>query len=426
MISIERDYPEITVRENGLSRKVLLYVEETQNDFINALLERDDLRLVLLRFSNCMNFSEQHLRQTQSISSFIWNKNIDFDSELKRLRMFLSGNEIIPDFFYNDSEFNQILAQKIARTLKLPGALSERQAELVRNKIKMKCFIKNIGLRCPHFSPVNSLDEAKSFAARIGYPIIVKWHSGVSSIDVFKVASELELDVLPVDLRDGRYMVEEFRQETIWCIDALTVCGQVQDVFYTWLPYTNLDFAANKRRFTQMSVGQKQENWNFNPYQLTQTIVSGLGVGSGYLHLEVFITEQGEPLICEFAWRTPGDHMISNLSKLYGTDIPSRIVDSFFGVCHKPLPTVGLCVGDVFFPMKDGTVTEISDIQTLRTQLPILAGEVLYSIGDRMESKRKYTDNAGWIQVSASSIAEMLKTIDCIYSSFVLKVTEHE
>ena len=423
---MEHNHLRAKSQESNVDRKnILLYVEETQNDFISALVNRTNIGLVILRFSNCMNFSQEHLRNTRSIPSFIWNKDSEFNFELDRMRIFLRSNEIAPDYFYNDSEFNQILAQKIARSLGVPGALTERQAELVRNKILMKQFVQEIGLRCPRFAPIGSLDEAKHFVAQTGYPVIIKWHSGVSSIDVFKVGSKQELESLPIDLLSGRYMIEEFRRETIWCIDALAVCGRVQDIFYTWLPYTNLDFATSKRRFIQMSIGKKQENWNFDPYQLTQTIISGLGTESGYLHLEVFITDKGEPLVCEFAWRTPGDHMISNLSNLSDADIPGRLADSFFGICHEPFSDVPKCVGDIFLPMKNGRVTAISDLETMRAELPIIAGDIFYSVGDWMIGKHKYTDSAGWIQVSAASISEMLMLVDRVYSLFCLKVEEH-
>lgn len=407
-------------------KPVLLYVEENQNDFVNALVNRTDIRLVLLRFSNCMFFSQQHLQETRAIASFVWNKQADFYVELDRLRYFLQRNELVSDYFYNDSEFNQILAQRIARSLDVPGALSERQAELVRNKILMKQFVNEIGLHCPQFAPVGCLDDAKRFASRTGYPVIIKWHSGVSSIDVFKISSTQELESLPVDFTSGRYMVEEFRSETIWCIDALAVRGYVQDVFYTWLPYTNLDFASSKRRFIQMSVGEKQKHWNFDPHRLTQTIVNALGTQSGYLHLEVFITAQGDPLVCEFAWRTPGDHMISNLSLLYDADIPGRLLDSFFGIYHEPLADTAKCVGDIFLPMKDGKIIAISDIEILREQLPIIDGAIFYCAGDQMSGKHKYTDSAGWVQVSAPSIPEVLELTDCVYSSFCLQVEEYE
>lgn len=424
---MELYYPNATVQKTLSGHKpILLYVEEAQNDFVTALVNRTDIRLVLLRFSNCMFFSQEHLQKTHSIASFVWNKQEAFYVELERLRCFLQSNQLNPDYFYNDSEFNQILAQRIARALDLPGALSERQAELVRNKIIMKQFIGEIGLHCPRFAPIWCVDDAKRFASQTGYPVIIKWHSGVSSIDVFKVSSEKELEMLSIDLTCGRYMIEEFRRETIWCVDALTVCGRVQDVFYTWLPYTNLDFASSKQRFIQLSVGEKQKHWNFDPYQLTQTIVSGLGTQNGYLHLEVFITDHGDPLVCEFAWRTPGDHMISNLSLLYDTDIPGRLVDSFFGIRHEPLATTARCAGDIFLPMKDGIITAISDIGTMCEQIPIIAGEIFYDVGDRMLGKHKYTDSAGWLQVQASSIPEMFALLDRVYTSFCLQVEEYE
>ena len=197
----------------------------------------------------------------------------------------------------------------------------------------------------------------------------------------------------------------------------------MQDVLYTWLPFTNLDFATDKKKFAQIAFGQKPACLRFNPQKLVSDFVRGLGVYCGYLHLEAFITDDGQPIICEYAWRTPGEHMLSNFSLLYGVDIPDRVIDALLQRPAGPLESSDCCVADVFLPMKEGTIVEISDIGQLKECCDILGGEILYKKGDVLVSKHKYTDSTGWVQVCCG-MNGILSKIESVYEAFTLKVVD--
>ena len=402
--------------------KTILYVEETQNAFISAIIKRQDVRIILLRFSNCMFFSREHIKATNHIPTFIIDKDAPEEKEVERLNRFLRTVGGHVDFFYNDSEFNQVYIQRIALALHLPGALTELQATTVRDKYLMKRFIRSIGWNCPDFTLLHSRQDAIACAQRWGFPFIVKWRCGVSSIEVYEVCSLAELDHLQLDYHSGRYMAESYQPEKIWCIDAIVQNGMVVTNLYTWLPYTNLSFAEKKTRFVQLGVGRAQDCWQFDPHKLTQDIVDGLALSSGYLHLEAFVTDGGKPSVCEFAWRTPGDHMLQNHSVIFGTSIENYLLDALLGLPVEPLLDSSDCVADVFLPLKTGTIKKVSGLQELQQKCSILAGEVFYQIGDTITTKRKYTDSGGWVQLKASSIADMMNQIDKVYQTFELEV----
>ena len=345
--------------------KTFLYVEETENALVNALIKRKDIRLILIRFSNCNFFSNEHILLTKHIPTFTLDKSADFMQECARLGVFLKQACDKVDVFYNDSEFNQIYIQKVARQLHLPGALTQLQADIVRDKIQMKDFISHVGLLCPEYVALNSYEDALKCASRWGYPFIIKWRMGVSSIEVYKIESEEQLEKSSLDYTSQKYMAEQFQNEKIWCIDAIVRSGKVIQNLYTWLPFTNLEFAQNKKRFAQLAVGYKQKGWRFDAKEVTQTIISELGLVSGYLHLEVFVTENGIPSICEFAWRTPGEHMLQNFTLLYGESIEDYLINTLLGIPVQPLPEFAQCVADVFLPMTEGKITKISSIEDL-------------------------------------------------------------
>lgn len=405
-------------------RKTILYVEEYENTFVNVLLTRRDIRLILIRFAHCLFFTHEHLEKTKDIPTFLIDKKAPIMIEVHRLHAFLRDNDVTVDFFFNDSEFNQEYVQRVARMLSLPGALSEMQAKIVRDKMAMKDFICKIGYRCPDYQLLGRTEDALMCARNWGYPLIIKWRTGVSSIEVYRVDNQLQLLQLNLDYTSGKYMAEQFCPYKIWCIDAIVSGGQVRNNLYTWLPYTNLDFAKGKKKFAQIAVGQKPDCWEFDPYQLTQRIVSELGLSSGYLHLEAFLSHESEPIICEFAWRTPGDHMLSNFTQLYSTDIPSQIINALLGLPIETIEDSSDCVADVFLPMIEGRIVEISSLEQMKERCSILDGAVFYQAGDVLVSKHKYTDSTGWVQIRAESIGDILKKIDVIYTEFSLRVKD--
>ena len=406
--------------------KTVVYVEESENALAKAVVMRKDINLILIRFSNCTLFSKEHIEVTKNIPTFIIDKSADFEQECSRLKNFLNERCENVDVFYNDSEFNQVYIQKVARVLNFPDTLTEYQALVVRDKYVMKQFIESIGLKCAEYCLVESSDDVERCAEKWKFPFIIKWRIGVSSIEVYKINCQSDIERLKLDYGARKYMAEQFQTDKIWCIDAIVKNGEIFSNLYTWLPFTNLSFAESKTQFTQLSVGYPQKYWKFAPKQVTHSIVKGLKLGSGYLHLEVFVSDEGDPVICEFAWRTPGDHILQNFTILYERSVEDLLIDVLLGKDIQKLETTHICVADVFLPMVDGRIKKITSIEELTKECDIIDGEVLYSEGDVLSSQHRYTDASGWVQLKASGIEEMLEKIENVYSVFTLVVEEIE
>ena len=404
--------------------KTIVYVEESENALADALIKRKDIQLRLLRFTNCRSFSQKHLAETVHIPCFEIDKKQPIAKTCEEVRAFLQETCSRVDVFYNDSDINKIYIQEIARELGLKGALTERQARLVRDKVGMKDFIRQIGLSCPDYLPLSSQEDIRICVEKWGYPFIVKWRTGVSSIEVYKVTSRENLDELGLNFAENRYMAEEYLPHKIWCLDALVAKGSVVQNLYTWLPYPNLDFAKEKRRFCQLAVGSPQEYWKFDAQAMTQRIVTALGVDNGYLHLEAFVSEDGVAKICEFAWRTPGDHMLQNFSHLYGRSVEDCLIDILLELPFSGLPESDCCTADVFLPVRTGTIRNISTLDSLKHSCDILDGEIWYHPGDGLSNRQSYTDSAGWVQVSAVGIDSVLEKVNTVYQNFVLEMEE--
>lgn len=378
------------------------------------------INVVLLRFKQNMLFDKRYLQETSKQLCFILDKDKSISEEVSRFERFCVENNVKIDYFYNDSEYNQEIVQKFASALKLKGSLNEDQARCVRDKAIMKDRLQSIGYRTMTYKELTTLEDGLDFAKKQGgFPIIVKWRRGLSSKEVYKIENTDQLKALNLDYSTKRFIAETFCPFLIWCVDSLVQNGKVVATFLTWLPYTNLSFAEKKEKFAQITVDRQPSEVKFDGSKIVQNIVNELALKDGYLHLEAFVDTLGQPIICEFAWRTSGEHMLLNHGIAFGIDVYSLLIDIMVGKKLPPLKLVGqTCVGDMFLPLSSGKISKISSYDELKNLEGVFAGEIHYKTGDIIESKRQYTHCAGWLQVKGETKDEVLNRMLKVYEKF--------
>jgi biotin carboxylase len=367
-----------------------------------------------------MFFSQAHLDATAGIPCFVFDKEESIEYMVKEFNRFCAKNEIVVNYFYNDSEYNQEKVQRFASLLKLPGALDEYQARCVRDKATMKDKLRELGYRTMLYRKLSSIDDALEFAEELGgFPFIVKWRRGLSSKEVYKIENRKQLEDLQLDYSTERFIAETYCPYLIWCFDSLVQDGKVIGTFLTWLPYTNLSFTEKKEKFAQITVKEYPEHIKFDGKKITQNLVSELGLKNGYMQIEIFVDPYGQPTICEFAWRTAGEHMLSNQSIAFDVDVCFLLIDIMVGRKIQPIPPKGQrCVGDMFLPLTDGVVAKISSYDDLKGLDGVIGGNINYKVGDVVRSKKQYTSCAGWVQVTGGTADEVLSRMLKVYKQF--------
>ncbi|PIQ66345.1 MAG: hypothetical protein COV96_02000 [Candidatus Zambryskibacteria bacterium CG11_big_fil_rev_8_21_14_0_20_42_18] len=407
-------------RKFDVNKPTLLFVEEYENTLSRKVTSNQTINLVLLRFKHSMFFSQTHLDDTAGIPCFVFDKTESVEHMVEKFKRFCAEKEIVIDYFYNDSEYNQENVQKFAFLLKLSGALDKYQARCVRDKVIMKDKLLELGYRTMLYKELLSIEDALEFAERRGgFPFIVKWRKGLSSKEVYKIENKRQLEDLHLDYPSQRFIAETYCPYLIWCFDSLVQDGKVVGTFLTWLPYTNLSFAEKKEKFAQITVKEYPKNIKFDGGKITQNLVSDLGLKNGYIQIEIFVDPYGQPTICEFAWRTAGEHMLSNQSVAFDIDVCSLLVDIMVGRKIQPFPSKGLiCVGDMFLPLTDGVVSKISSYDDLKELDGVIDGNINYQVGDTVQSKRQYTSCAGWVQVTGENADEVLNRMLEVYKRF--------
>lgn len=406
------------------NKPTLLFVEEYENTLSRKVVSNKTINLVLLRFKQSMLFSQNHLDATTNIPCFVLDKDESTESMVEQFNIFCAKNEISVNYFYNDSEYNQENVQRFASLLKLPGSLNEYQARCVRDKVVMKDKLRELGYHTMLYQELTSTEDALRFADEHGgFPIIVKWRKGLSSKEVYKIESSEHLLNLKLNYSTQRFIAETYCPYLIWCFDSLVQDGKVIGTFLTWLPYTNLSFTEKREKFVQITVKEYPKYIKFDGGKITQNVVNELCLKNGYIQIEIFVDSFGQPTICEFAWRTAGEHMLSNQSLAFDIDACSLLVDIMVERKIKPLLLQGQkSVGDMFLPLSDGIVKSISSYEDLQNLEGVIGGKVNYKVGDIIQSKRQYTSCAGWVQVEGQTAEDVLNRMLKVYENFKIVI----
>ena len=402
----------------------LLYFEEYESNLSHKLLERKDIRPVIIRTNKNMKFfSPEYLESTSGVLNYTIDYYGNIEEEAEKFKKWLSDKAVHLDYFLNDSEYYLGFANKFARCLGLEN-LSDEQIAWVRDKVKMKERFREIGLDTVDFRAVNSKDDVKDFFIKNGSKrIIFKPRCGMNSIDTYMIDSFSDIDKIDVDFLPGKFMVEDFCFDHEWSIESIVQDGKVLDSYVTYIPNATIWATINNDLNCHMTVPKTPEFFKFVPKELIQTIVDGMNLKDGAMTIEVFISEEGRVKPSELGWRLPGCQATLNHSYSYGIDIYDILLDI---AIHKKVNLVYrdkiLSVGDLYLPNKEGIVEEITPLDELLKMPGVIGGEMFARVGEYQKKRRVGNDASGWVQVVGETESETLEKMRNVFNSFRIEV----
>ncbi|MCB9687760.1 MAG: ATP-grasp domain-containing protein [Alphaproteobacteria bacterium] len=190
----------------------------------------------------------------------------------------------------------------------IPG-LSVEQTTLVRDKYKMKQFLQARGIRCAQSAEVESLDEAKAFVGKVGFPIILKPLAAAGAAGTWRADDLNGLVSAARESGMGRgrpVMLEEFisGHEGFW--DTLTCNGRVvyeQICHY----YPNVLEAMRTRDCSPIvMITNRMDAPGYTDLKVFgRKVVSALGLVTTPTHMEWFYGPKGL-FFSEIGARPPG------------------------------------------------------------------------------------------------------------------------
>jgi carbamoylphosphate synthase large subunit len=196
----------------------------------------------------------------------------------------------------------------------IPGT-SVRTAWLCRDKPSMKEALRAAGIPCAQSASVASAVEALEFAARAGYPLILKPRSGAGAAGTRRVGDEAALRAaLPAyGLSPGAsrneaasIAIEEFVEGHEGFLDTLCVDGEVRHEFISHY-YPNVLEAMRERWISPQIVATNRIDapGYAEVRDMARRVIRALGIGSSATHMEWFFGPKGLKF-SEIGCRPPG------------------------------------------------------------------------------------------------------------------------
>lgn len=243
---------------------------------------------------------------------------MDEDDVMDRVTAWLRGKTI--DRVLSNWEPLVILAARLRERWGMPG-MSVDAVTGFRDKQLMKERVAAAGLRVPKSRRVRTESETRAAAEELGYPLIVKPIAGAGSADTYKVESKTEFDEILVKMRGvGEASCEEYIVGEEFTFDTVSIGGKpayenVAQYLPKPLEMRSLEWVSP----VIITVREMYQPKLRGGVELGRKVLTALGMGDGFTHMEWFLTPKGEAIFGEIGCRPGGAHIVDQMN--YTSDI---------------------------------------------------------------------------------------------------------
>ncbi|SNY53574.1 ATP-grasp domain-containing protein [Paractinoplanes atraurantiacus] len=386
------------------ARPSVLVVDDRPSTFVDNAIRRDDLDIVLLRFTSVLSsLPQDYLDRSAHLPTFVARDDA-LEDEAARYRQWVTELERPPTYFCNPQEPLQEVAQPFARLVGLPH-LSAEQVTWVRHKSAMKDRYQEIGVPHAAYRFVTDRNGVAAFASEHGWPVVLKPLDSFACIGTYKIDGPDDLARTPAPDPSRTWVVEEFIHGTEFQLCALVLDGKVLDAY----------LSLNPAPLLSVLDGAINANITFAPSEATpldaravcQNLVDGLGITHGYFHGECWLREDGSFCMGEVAARISGCEVPSNHGLAYGFDMHRAILDTYVGRMPDLTYTENRAVGDLLLPVKPGRVVEITPLAELLTLPGVMDGRLKLAVGDVAHPPRASYASSGYLHIEGATAAEV-------------------
>ena len=185
----------------------------------------------------------------------------------------------------------------------------------IKRKSAMKARFTAAGVDTARAMLVTSPQEARDFAAQVGFPLVAKPDIGVGATRTYKIDDQPGLEVFLEQPLAG-YLLEEFVNGVIQTFDGLTD-RRGQPVFFTSMQYSSGVMEV---------VNQDDDLYYYTQRDIPadiahagRAIIAAFGLRERFFHFEFFRTPEGRLVALEVNVRPPGGLSVDMFN--YANDI---------------------------------------------------------------------------------------------------------
>ncbi|MEU2439775.1 ATP-grasp domain-containing protein [Streptomyces rubradiris] len=293
----------------------------------------------------------------------------------------------------------------LAEKLGLPGA-TEAAAQALRDKVRLREVSGAGGVRNPRWREVHGPEDILEFAD--GGPVVVKPANRQASVGVQlldsvdaasaaeaweRTSSAAEYEQVPDRALAWRFLAEERLRGPEFSVEALVREGEVIFENVTAKTVVPGPYPVEQGHLLPAPLDSgTQEAFG----TALRKLVAATGFGTGILHAEWILTEDG-PTLVECAGRCPGDYLIDLIDLAYGTRIRLTLIDLLAG---RPvtLPRSAQRTSAIrFLAAEPGTVTGITGLDEAQRMPGVHVAEVDVEAGQEVRVWASSWDRAGHV-----------------------------
>ena len=251
----------------------------------------------------------------------------------------------------------------------IPGT-SSRTAFLCRDKPAMKEVLREAGIACAQSLGTKDAKEARDFAARIGFPVILKPRDGAGASGTHKAsnAEELERAIRASGLDQGRMVaLEEFIEGHEGFYDTLSIEGRVVHDFACHYFPNVLEAMRTRWISPQIVCTNRIDGEHYREVrEMGQKVISALGIGTSATHMEWFFGPKGLKF-SEIGCRPPGVRVWDLYSAANDFDIYVEWAKAIVHGKTNSKPSRKYSAGMIALrPDKDGVITGYEGAEELQ------------------------------------------------------------
>lgn len=218
----------------------------------------------------------------------------------------------------------QVPLAQVREHLGIPG-MDAVTARNFRDKDQMKTVLRAAGVPCARHRLAQSAADATSFAADVGFPLVVKPPAGAGAKSTFRLDDPGDLhawlEVAP-PAPDQPALLEEFLTGEEGSYDSVMVDGQiVWDSISNYLP-TPLEVLRNPWMQWVVLLPRDIDGPEYAGIrQVAPVALRALGLRTGLTHMEWFRRPDGSVAVSEVGARPPGAQITSMLCYAHDFDL---------------------------------------------------------------------------------------------------------
>lgn len=199
----------------------------------------------------------------------------------------------------------------------VPG-LQPEDIHRLRSKSGMAEVFHEAGVPHPDLIRVRDAAQVMAFAARVGYPLVLKPDVGVGAANTFKVASDEEVDAALSHPLPTTYVAQSFVRGTIVTYDGIVDRHGVI-VFNLSHEYSDggMETVVEQRDISFWSHKEIPPALDV----LGRQVVAAFGLRERWFHLEFFRLPDGRFMVLEANLRPPGGFMVDMMNYTCDIDV---------------------------------------------------------------------------------------------------------